>query len=108
MALNGSDCLRRWNDRLCRKAMNYGPLIIQRTLRLRGRLIYRDRRGVRIPNLPRPWSALSAARLVKEASLHDDVLACSPPPDGVPWLLVGQLLLALPTALWTWKVGTFT
>ncbi|KAH9463811.1 hypothetical protein Pst134EA_015892 [Puccinia striiformis f. sp. tritici] len=83
--------------------MNYGPLIIQRTLRLRGRLIYRDRRGVRIPNLPRPWSALSAARLVKEASLHDDVLACSPPPDGVPWLLVGQLLLALPTALWTWK-----
>ncbi|POV97197.1 hypothetical protein PSHT_14705, partial [Puccinia striiformis] len=89
--------------RLCRKAMNYGPLIIQRTLRLRGRLIYRDRRGVRIPNLPRPWSALSAARLVKEASLHDDVLACSPPPDGVPWLLVGQLLLALPTALWTWK-----
>ncbi|POW00794.1 hypothetical protein PSTT_12890 [Puccinia striiformis] len=92
---------------LCRKPMNNGPLIIQRTLRLRGRLIYRDRRGVRIPNLSRPWSALSAARLVKEASIQDDVLACSPPPDGVPWLLVGQLLLVLPAALWTWKVGTF-
>ncbi|KAA1066487.1 hypothetical protein PGT21_031553 [Puccinia graminis f. sp. tritici] len=48
------------------------------------------------PRLWRAWSALPVARLA-------DLEGCSLAPDGVPWLLVGQLLVGLPVALWTWK-----